>query len=427
MSVTVDNSINLNYSSTHTMPKASRAAKARPLSYEEYQEKVNNLKTMSDVTNFAKELIAPTLQSMLEAELTDHLGYEKHDAAGRNSGNSRNGYSDKQLKTSFGPAALKVPRDRSGSFDPLAVKRYETIESDVEEKIIAMYAKGMTTRDIHAYMKDIYQIDVSATMVSQVTDKVLPLITDWQNRPLSATYAFIYLDGIHFKVREDGRITTRCAYTVLGVNQEGMKELLGIWVGQAEGAKFWMKVLTELKQRGVANIIIASIDGLSGFSEAIKAVFPETQVQQCLVHQVRNTTKYVPHKHKKEFCSDLKTIYTAATEEAGLAALEEVKQKWPDYALYLKRWEEKWDELSPFFAYPQEIRTMIYTTNTVEGLHRQFRKVTKTTTIFPDGEALIKLLWLAQEDISRKWTMPIRNWGAIVTQLAILFPDKIKI
>lgn len=427
MSATVDNNVNLNHSFTSTMNKPSKPAQPGTLSWEEYQEKVKNLKTMSDVTNFAKELVAPTLQSMLEAELTDHLGYEKHSPAGRNSGNSRNGYSGKKLKTSFGPARLKVPRDRGGSFEPLAVKRYETVESDVEEKIIAMYAKGMTTRDIHAYMKDIYQLDVSAGMVSQITDKVLPLITEWQNRPLSECYPFIYLDGIHFKVREDGRITTRCAYTVLGVNQDGIKELLGIWVGQAEGAKFWMKVLSELKQRGVADVLIASVDGLSGFSEAIKAVFPEAQVQQCLVHQVRSTTKYVPHRHKKQFCADLKAIYTAPTEEAGLSALEEVRTKWPDYAVYLKRWEEKWEELSPFFSYPAEIRRMIYTTNTVEGLHRQLRKVTKTTTVFPDGEALVKLLWLAQEDIARKWTLPIRNWGAIVTQLVILFPDKIKI
>lgn len=219
----------------------------------------------------------------------------------------------------------------------------------------------------------------------------------------------------------------RCAYTVLGINSEGMKELLGIWVGGAESAKFWMKVLSELKTRGVQDILIASIDGLSGFGEAIKAIFPETQVQQCLVHQVRNTMKYVPHKHKKQFCDDLKAIYTAPTEEAGLAALEEVKDKWKEYALYLKSWETKWPELSPLFSYPAEIRAIMYTTNAVEALHRQFRKVTKTTTVFPHTESLVKLLWLAQEDIARRWTMPVHNWGSIFAQLAILFPDKISV
>ena len=401
--------------------------KPKPISYEEYQEKISKLKTMSDVTNFAKELIAPTLQSMLESELTQHLGYEKHASSGRGSGNSRNGYSKKKLKTSFGPADLDVPRDREGSYDPLAVKKYETIESDVEEKIIAMYAKGMTTRDIHTYMQDIYGIEVSAGMISTITDKVMPLITEWQNRPLSELYPILYLDGIHSKVREDGRIVNRCAYTVLGINSEGMKELLGIWVGGSEGAKFWMSVLSELKQRGVRDILITAVDGLTGFSEAIKAVFPATQIQQCIVHQIRNTMKYVPHRDKKQFCDDLKIIYTAPTEEAGLKALEEVKGKWKQYQLYLKRWEDNWSELSPFYAYPQEIRRIIYTTNAVEGVHRQFRKVTKTTTVFPTTDSLIKLLWLAQEDISRKWTMPVHNWGSIYTQLAILFPEKITV
>jgi putative transposase len=401
--------------------------KPKPLSYEEYQKKVNKLKTMSDVTNFAKELIAPTLQSMLESELTEHLGYVKHAVSGRGSGNSRNGYSKKKLKTSFGPAELEVPRDRGGSFEPLAVKKYETVESDVEEKIIAMYAKGMTTRDIHAYMADIYGIEVSATMISTITDKVMPLVTEWQNRPLRELYPFIYLDGIHFKVREDGRIVNRCAYTVLGINSDGLKELLGIWVGGAEGSKFWMQVLSELKQRGVQTLLVASIDGLAGFGEAIKAVFPNCQIQQCVVHQIRNTMKYVSHKDKKQFCDDLKSVYTAPTEAAGLKALEEVRTKWKQYRLYLKRWEDNWPELSLLFAYPQEIRRIIYTTNAVEGIHRQFRKVTKTTTVFPSTDSLIKLLWLAQEDIAKQWTKPINYWGSIVTQLAILFPKQVSV
>lgn len=399
----------------------------KTLSYEEYQEKVKNLRTSGDVTAFAKELIAPTLQQMLEAEMDQHLGYPKHDTAGKGTGNSRNGHSRKKIKTSFGPEELKVPRDRKGEFEPVAVRKYQTVESDVEEKIIAMYGKGLSTRDIYAYMKDIYGIEISAGMVSTITDKVLPLIQEWQNRPLAEVYAIVYLDGIHFKVRDGGRIVNRCCYTALGISSEGKKELLGLWIDQSEGAKFWMGVLSEIKTRGTQDILICCTDGLKGFSEAIKAIYPDTCIQRCIVHQVRHTSKHIPHRDKKKFCQDLKAIYTAPTEEFGIAALEKAQQNWPGYQVYLRSWEENWGELSALFQFPEEIRRVIYTTNAVEGLHRQFRKVTKTTTIFPHDEALKKLLWLAQKDISKKWTAPIRNWGMILPQLAILFPDKIKL
>lgn len=394
------------------------------LSFEEYQEKVKNLKTADDVTAFAKDLIAPVLQSMLEGEMTDHLGYAKHDPLGNRSGNSRNGHSKKTLRTSFGPAAIEIPRDRNGTFDPKVVPKYRTTQSDLEEKVIAMYAKGMTTRDINAYLADIYGIDMSATMISSITDQVLPLLREWQARPLSNLYPFLYLDGIHFKVRQDGRIVTKCAYIILGTNAKGLKEILGIWVNETEGAKFWMKVLDEIKQRGVKDVLIACTDGLTGFDEAIKAIFPETRIQQCIVHQVRNTLKFIPHKEKKAVAEALKLVYTAPSEEAGLEALKATKEKFPQYALYLKSWEAKWPLLSPLFEYPAEIRKIIYTTNTIEGLNRQFRKVTKTTTIFPHDEALAKLLYLAAGDITKKWTMPIHNWGTIVAQLTILFPEK---
>jgi len=394
---------------------------------EEFQEKAKNLKTLSDVTAFAKELVAPTLQKMLEAELEEHLGYKKHDASGRGTGNSRNGHSVKKLKTSFGQTELAVPRDRLSTFEPLAVKKRETVESDVEERIISMYAKGMTTRDITAHMQDIYGVEVSATMISMITDKVVPLVAEWQSRPLAPVYALVSLDGMFFKVRDSGRIVNRTAYIVLGVTLEGCKEILGIWVGESEGAKFWMQVLSEIKNRGVEDILIASIDGLAGFPDAIAAVFPEADIQQCIVHQTRNSMKYVPHKHKKEFAADLRKIYTAPTEEAGLAALEAVKETWPQYALYLKGWVEKWAELSSFFKYPAEIRRIIYTTNAIESVNRQFRKVTKTTSVFPHEEALHKLLWLVQRDIAKHWTLPIRNWGEIIGQLAIMFPDRITI
>jgi transposase-like protein len=386
---------------------------------------LSDMRTMKDVMSLAKELIAPTLQAMLEAEMTEHVGYEKYEVKGRNSGNSRNGYSEKTLKTSFGPAPLSIPRDRSGTFEPIAVRKYETIDNDVEERIISMYAKGMTTRDIERHMQDLYGVEVSAGMVSTITDKVMPLVVEWQSRPLSSQYVLIYLDGIHFKVRDTGRIVNKCSYTVLGVNTEGTREILGLWINETEGAKFWLEVLTEIKHRGVEDILIASVDGLTGFSDAIKTVFPNAEVQQCIVHQIRNTVKHIPHKYKEKFCKDLRNVYTAPTEESGLIALEAVKQQWPDYAVYLNSWENKWHELSPMFHYPQEIRKIMYTTNTIENLHRQLRKVTKTTTIFPHEDALKKLLWLAQHDITRRWTMPIHNWGVVIAQFAILYPDRI--
>lgn len=396
------------------------------ISYEEFNEKAKNLKTMSDVTSFVKSLVAPTLQKMLEAELENHLGYKKYDTKGKNSGNSRNGHSTKQLTTSFGEEELNIPRDRNGSFEPVAVKKYETVESDVEEKIISMYAKGMTTRDINDHMKDIYGVDVSATMISSITDKILPLVTEWQARPLSALYPILYLDGIHFKVRDGGRIVNKCAYTALGIDDQGMKELLGIWIGETEGAKFWLGVLNEIKNRGVDDILFCCTDGLKGFSEAIRAVYPDVVIQRCVVHVIRNCMKFVPMKHRERFCRDLRKIYTAPTEEAGLAALDEMKHNWPQYGLYLKIWETAWPELSAFFAYPDVIRKMIYTTNAVESVHHQLRKVTKTTTIFPHDESLKKLLWLSQRDISKKWKVPVPNWGDVIAQLMIMFPDKIR-
>jgi putative transposase len=396
----------------------------KPLSYEEYTKKVNGLKNTNDVNDFIKSLIAPTLQAILEAEMTEHLGYEKYNSKGKNSGNSRNGHSEKLLKTSFGNTELSIPRDRNAEFTPQIVGKHVTVQSDVEEKVIAMYAKGMTTRDINAYMYDIYGIDVSASMVSSITDTILPKITEWQSRPLSQLYTFVYLDGIHFKVRRDGRIITTCAYIALGVDERGHKEIMGIWIGEAESAKFWMGVLSELKTRGVEDMLIVCTDGLSGFPEAITAIYPSARIQQCIVHQVRNTLKFIPHKDREKVATELKTIYTAPTQEAGLLALTEIQKKFPEYTVYLKSWETKWGLLSTFFEYPSEIRRIIYTTNTIESVNRQFRKVTKTTTIFTHEQALTKLLYLATVDISKKWTMPIFNWGTIIAQLVIMFPEK---
>lgn len=414
-------------------PSISSAAEAaeqevsgRTLSFEEYNERVKKLRTLGDVTSFVKDLISPTLQVMLEAEMNNHLGYPKNHPAGNLSGNSRNGHYQKKVKTGLaGTVNLAVPRDRNGEFTPLAVKKYETVESDVEERIVSMYAKGMTTRDIHDHMREIYGVDVSADMVSAITDKVMPLIKEWQSRPLSGVYPIVYLDAVHFKVRDSGKIVSKAAYVILGVNCEGMKEIIGIWVGENEGAKYWLGILNEIRNRGAADILIACVDGLAGFSEAIHEVFPRAEVQRCIVHQIRNTVKYVSHRDKKKFCADLKNIYGAPTEEAGLAALEAMKKTWSQYAVHLKSWETNWSELSVFFAYPEEIRKIIYTTNAIEGLNRQFRKVTKTTSIFPHNDSLLKLLWLAQNDIVKKWVMPVRDWGKIVGQFAIMFPDRI--
>lgn len=399
--------------------------KLRLLSYEEYQEKLKTITSADDALNVLRDIFAPTIQDMLEAEMTSHVGYEKHSSIGDGAGNSRNGYSKKTLKSKMGPTEIVVPRDRQGTFAPVVVKKYQTSTNEIEEKVIAMYQKGMTTRDIHDHLQDIYGVEVSAGMVSTITDKVIPRIHEWQNRPLEAVYPIMFLDGIHFRVKDGGRIVNKCSYTVLGLTTEGKKELLGLWIGEHESAKFWAQVLNELRNRGVEDIVICCTDDLTGFSDAIQTVFPNTQIQKCIVHQIRNTIKLVAHKDRKKFCRDLRTIYTAPTEEAGLQALETVKQQWPGYLPQLKKWEDKWPELSTFYQFPEEVRTIMYTTNSVESLHRQMRKVTKTTSLFPHDEALIKLLWLAQEDFTKKWTAPIPNWGKIISQLAILFPERI--
>jgi len=397
------------------------------LSYEQYNQRVKDLKTSGDVMGFLKDLVAPTLQAILEAEMDAHLGYQKNDPTGNLSGNSRNGYYDKKLKTtSAGTLQLEIPRDRNGEFEPMVIKKYEGVQTGIEERIVSMYAKGLSTRDIGDHMREIYGVEISADMVSSITDKVMPLVKEWQIRPLAEVYPIVYLDAVHFKVRDSGKIVSKAAYIILGINAEGMKEIMGIWVGENEGAKYWLGILNEIKHRGVNDILIACIDGLTGFAEAIREVFPQVEIQRCIVHQIRNTVKYISHKEKKKFCGDLRSIYTAPTEQAGLEALEKMKKNWSQYAIYLKSWETNWSELATFFVYPAEIRKIIYTTNSIEGLNRQFRKVTKTTSIFPHNDSLAKLLWLAQNDITKKWTMPIRDWGKIIGQFAIMFPERIK-
>ena len=375
-----------------------------------------------------KKLVKHLLQEMLGAELTDHLGYEKHHKASKATPNRRNGKSSKTLKSDFGSLQVDIPRDRSGEFDPVLIKKYQKDLGVIEDKILSMYAKGMSTRDIQSHIEDIYGIELSPTAISNITEKVLQLVTEWQSRPLDCVYPIVYFDAIHFKVREDAKVVSKAAYTALGIDSNGYKDLLGIWIGDAEGANFWLGVLTEIRNRGVEDILITCIDGLKGFPDAIESVFPQAEIQLCIIHQIRNSLRYISFKHQKEFMKDLKTVYKAPTEEAGRFELEKLHEKWGGkYALVTGSWKKHWPNLSTFFKYPDEIRRIIYTTNIVEGLHRQLRKVTKTKTLFPHDDALRKILYMAYQDIQKKWNRPITKWPFIVSQFEVAFQGRLKL
>ena len=384
-----------------------------------------DVKTTRDVQEMLKDLFAATIQQMLEAELDEHLGYDRYDNQNKNTTNSRNGYRNKKVRSDFGEVGISIPRDRQGSFEPRIIKNYENDISGIEEQIIGMYSKGMSTRDISAHINSIYGIEVSHSLVSKITDRVLPLAKEWQNRALDTIYPVVFMDAIHYKVRTEGRIVNRAAYIAIGINLDGIKEVLGIWIGQNETSKYWLNVLTEIKNRGVKDILIASVDGLPGFVDAIKVVYPNTEIQRCVVHQIRNTLNYVSYKHKKEFARDLKQVYTASTEENALSELTLLDEKWGDkYAIALRSWRNNWDELSTYFKYPEHIRTLIYTTNAMESYNRMLRKVTKSKSIFPSDDSLHKSLYLATMDISEKWTQKIRNWNQILAHLSIYFDDR---
>jgi transposase-like protein len=391
------------------------------------RELAKDCRTVEDVHDMLKSLFKDTLQGILEAELDNHLGYEKHSIEGNNTGNSRNGYSKKNIKTKFGETELTVPRDRNGEFEPKIIKKYETTSNQLEEQIIAMYAKGMSTRDIEDHMRDIYGIDISPSMVSKITDKILPMISEWQSRPLDRVYPVVFLDAIHFKVRKDNRIINKAAYSVMAINMAGQKEVLGIWVGEHESASFWLGVCNDLKNRGLQDILIACKDGLSGFSEAISTVFPQTEIQLCIIHQIRNSMKYVSYKYQKELIADLKKVYQALTIEEAEMSFTAFKEKWgKKHPIIVRSWENNWLELTAYFKYPYEIRRMIYTTNIIEGYHRQLRKVTKTKTAYPTDEALVKIIYLATIEASKKWTMSVRDWKNCISQFAIYFEDRLE-
>jgi putative transposase len=399
---------------------------------EAVQRELASAKSMDDF--FGKEgifarLFASTLEQMLEAELTEHLGYEPYEAKGRNSGNNRNGHYSKKIRTSAGETEVEVPRDRKGEYEPGVLKKYASNTNELEEKIIGLYAKGMSTRDIHDTLEELYGVDISASTISAVTEKVWSLVEAWQNRPLEAVYPIIYLDAIHFKIRREGKVINTAVHIVLGVDLDGRRDILGHWVGDgAEGANFWLSVVTDLQARGVEDLFIACIDGLTGFKDAILAVFPKTRIQRCVIHQVRHTLKYVAWKERKAFVTDLKTIYQAATREQAEANLRLVADTWAEkYPISIKSWENNWDDLATMFDFPKEIRRLIYTTNTVEGYHRQLRQVTKTKAAFPNAEAARKLLYLVTQDIQRTWSMPIFNWPSVLNQLAIRFDGRLPI
>lgn len=375
-----------------------------------------------------KNLVKNLIEEMLGAELTAHLGYEKHERGTKKSSNRRNGSSSKTLTSDMGHMPVDIPRDRNGEFDPVLIKKYSKKMGLIEDKILSMYGHGMTVRDIQTHIHDMYGLELSPTAVSHITDKVLETVTQWQSRPLDSVYPIVYLDAIHFKVREEGKIVSKAGYTVLGINSEGLKDLLGIWIGENEGATFWLNILTELRNRGIEDILICSVDGLKGFPDAIRSIFPKTEVQLCVIHQIRNSLHYISYKHQKEFMKDLKLVYKASTEEAGRFELDNLEEKWgKKYPLVIKSWKNNWPELSVYFKYPEEIRRIIYTTNSVEALHRQFRKITKTKTIFPHDDSLRKILFMAYRNLKKKWNRPIQNWPFIISQLAIVFEGRIQL
>ena len=386
-----------------------------------------DVKSFDDLKDVFKLMVGEMLENGLEGELDDELGYTKYDYRNKAGENSRNGYSKKTLKTSFGETEIRVPRDRAGEFEPQLVKKNQTtLTGDIEEKILSMYAKGMTTSDIETHIQDIYGLECSDTTISRITDKILPVVREWQSRPLEEIYAVVFMDAIHFHVRSEGQIVKKAVYIAIGINMDGLKEVLGMWVGENESAKFWLSVMNGLKNRGLQDILIACVDGLTGFPAAIEAVYPKTEIQQCIIHQIRNTTKFVSYKDIKALMADLKKVYAAIDEQTALAELETFDEKWgKKYPKIAISWRDNWANLSTYFKYPQEVRTLIYTTNTIEGFNRQLRKVTKNKGVFPTDDSLIKMLYLAMMDITKKWTGKRREWGQIHSQLEIFFADRL--
>ena len=387
---------------------------------------MSDISSMDDIQSLFRDTIAEFMENGLESELEEELGYSKYDYKNKGTDNSRNGYSSKTMKTSFGDVEVSIPRDRKGEFEPQLVKKNQTsVSQDVEEKILSMYAKGMSTGDIETHIRDIYGLEVSDSTVSRITDKILPIAKEWQQRPLESIYTVVFLDAIHYHVRSEGQVVKKAVYIAIGINLDGRKDVLGMWVGENESAKFWTSVLNSLRNRGVQDIFIACTDNLTGFSAAIEAVFPKTDIQHCIIHQIRNSTKYVSYKDLKPLMADLKSVYAAVDESSAMLALESFGIKWDGkYPKISKSWHENWPELSTYFKFPQEIRRLIYTTNAIEGFNRQLRKVTKSKSVFPTDDSLFKILYLAMMDITKKWTGRRQDWSIIHAQLAVYYEER---
>ncbi len=387
----------------------------------------NNFQSVTDVSSYLKDIFKDIIEELLEVELEMKLGYAKDDVSNKNTDNSRNGYSSKTIKSEFGEVDIQVPRDRKGEFEPKIIPKYQRNVSGIEEKIISLYARGMSTRDIEEQIREIYGISISAEMVSKITDRIVPEIKEWQQRPLDPIYPFVFLDAIHYKIKDDGRVLNRAAYVVLGVTIEGNKDILGIWIGENESSKFWLGIMNDLKNRGVQDILLFCVDGLTGLKEAINAAFPKSEVQRCIIHQLRNSFKYVSYKDIKAFSKDFKEVYRAINEEIALEKFCELKEKWEkSYPFAIRSWERNWDVLTPFFKFPEEIRKITYTTNIIEALHRQYRKVTKTKTMFPSDSSLEKMLYLASMNVMKKWTQRYKNWDKVLSQLLIQYPGRLE-
>ncbi|CAM3256435.1 IS256 family transposase [Streptobacillus ratti] len=383
-----------------------------------------DIQSAEDIQDALKDLLGGTIKEMMETEMEEYLGYEK--SKRHYSDNYRNGYKHKQINSNYGTMNIEVPQDRNSNFNPKIVKKRQKDISDIDQKIISMYAKGMSTRQISDTIEDIYGFDVSEGFISDVTDKILPQIQEWQNRSLSDIYPIVYIDAIHYSVRDNGVIKKLAAYVILGINSDGRKEVLTISVGENESSKYWLSILNELKNRGVKDILIICADGLTGIKEAISSSFPKTEYQRCIVHQVRNTLKYVSDRDKKEFANDLKSIYHASNEKIGLINLEKVVEKWKDrYPNSMKRWKDNWDSITPIFKFSEKVRKVIYTTNTIESLNSTYRKLNRQRSVFPSDVSLLKALYLATFEATKKWTNILRNWGQIYGELSIMYEGRL--
>lgn len=400
--------------------------KELPINVQEELKKCKSVEDLIGPEGLFKKILKDFVETTLDEEMSLHLGYEKSEKKGRNTGNSRNGKTGKTVKSeTFGEIPIQTPRDRNGEFEPKVVKKRQTKLGKLEDQIISMYGRGMTTREIQAHVEEIYGAEISPTHVSHITNRVYDLVTEWRSRPLERVYPIVFFDAIHYKVRDKNKVVTKAAYTCLGLDMSGKKDILGLWIGESEGASYWLNVLNELKNRGVEDVFIACVDGLKGFPDAIQSVYPQTEVQLCIIHQIRNSLRYVSWKDYKALLADLKLVYRATTQEQAEHELDQFEDKWGSkYPLVIKSWRRNWLNLSTFFKYPPEIRKIIYTTNAVEQLHRQFRKVTKTRSVFPNDESLLKLLFLSIRNIKKKWTMSVRGWSFAISQFAILFEDR---